>query len=75
MINENLRLTNEKGLLTVLTNRRPVLVTMINVIFTFLVTVSTLGIASDGQYPLFIEDYADIDGEIYHGRKCRSCHI
>ena len=72
MINENLRLTNEKGILTVLTNRRPVIVRMINAIFTFLVTVTTLGIASYGQYPLYIEDYADIDGEFDHGRMCRS---
>ena len=71
MINENLRLTNEKGVLTVLTNRRPVLVTMINALFSSLVTVTALGIASYGQYPLYSEDYADMNGEFDHGRKCR----
>ena len=68
MINENLRLTNEKGVLTVLTNRRPVL--MINALFTSLVTVTALGIASYGQYPLYSEDYANMNGEFDYGRKC-----
>ena len=47
------------------------MITMINALFTSLVTVTALGIASYGQYPLYSEDYANMNGEFNHGRKCR----